>query len=194
VILYTKYTGWCQNDFNVYAQATRFCLKKSPATSSPAWTPSGSSGPWGCGAPLAGTTVTRLWPFRLFLQPVLFCSRSHLLLLWPGAVVLHFTGVEPFSTPTRMQLQGLGVNVVLALATNLLSTHAMNLTTPVFSGAGMALTIPASVFADVVLHGGAVSSATQWAGMLGILGGFLGLVASSDDRAAAAVKPKESGA
>ena len=133
-------------------------------------------------------------PFRLSSQTVRFCSRSHLLLLWPGAVLLHLTGVEPFSTPTRTQLQGLGANVVLALATNLLSTHAMNLTTPVFSGAGMALTIPASVVADVVLHGGAVSSATQWAGMLGILGGFLGLVASSGDRAAAAAKPKESGA
>jgi len=65
------------------------------------------------------------------------------------------------------------------MAVNLLSTHAMNLTTPVFSGAGMALTIPASVSADVLLHGGAVSSATQWAGMACILAGFLALVRAS---------------
>jgi len=112
----------------------------------------------------------------------------HLLCLWPAMVLLHITGLEVLPLPTGLptaataslwQLRGLGANVVLALAVNLLSTHAMNLTTPVFSGAGMALTIPASVAADVMLHGGAVSSAIQWAGMVCILAGFLGLVKAS---------------
>ena len=118
--------------------------------------------------------------------------RSHLVCLWPAIVVLHITGLEAFTLPTlltatatgsytlNVQLQGLATTVCLALIVNLLSTHAMNLTTPVFSGAGMALTIPASVLADTVLHGhggdGAVSSGTQWAGMLSIIAGFFGLV------------------
>ena len=112
----------------------------------------------------------------------------HLICLWPGVILLHVTGLEVLPLPTALptaataslwQVRGLGANVVLALAVNLLSTHAMNLTTPVFTGAGMALSIPASVVADVVLHGGAVSSGIQWAGMVCILAGFLGLVKAS---------------
>ena len=80
------------------------------------------------------------------------------------------------SSYSQLFVEGLGMNIVLAWVVNLLATHAMNLTTPVFSGAGMALTIPASVVADIVLHGNAVSSTTQWAGMLLIVAGFLGLV------------------
>lgn len=113
-------------------------------------------------------------------------------------VVLHVTGIEPFVITmhtaesnamhggemtdvgaisySQMLFGGLGMNVVLALVVNLLSCHAMNLTTPVFSGAGMALTIPGSVIADMVLHGDAVSSATQWAGMISIVAGFFGLL------------------
>jgi hypothetical protein len=108
--------------------------------------------------------------------------------------VLHITGFEPFDITlppatdgavagdvgagsySQLLFEGLGMTVVLALIVNLLSTHAMNLTTPVFSGAGMALTIPASVVADMVLHGDAVSSVTQWAGMISIVAGFFGLV------------------
>ena len=124
---------------------------------------------------------------------MLLCD-SHLVCLWPAIVLLHITGFErldmtlPAATDDAMAadvgtgsysqllFEGLGMNVVLALIVNLLATHAMNLTTPVFSGAGMALTIPASVVADMVLHGDAVSSATQWAGMISIVAGFFGLV------------------
>lgn len=124
---------------------------------------------------------------------MLLCG-SHFVCLWPGIVLLHVTGFEPFvislsttadpggamdigaSSYSQLFVEGLGMNIVLALVVNLLATHAMNLTTPVFSGAGMALTIPASVVADIVLHGNAVSSTTQWAGMLLIVAGFLGLV------------------
>ena len=124
---------------------------------------------------------------------MLLCG-SHFICLWPGIVLLHVTGFEPFvitlsttadpggamdigtSSYSQLLFEGLGMNIVLALVVNLLATHAMNLTTPVFSGAGMALTIPASVVADIVLHGNAVSSTTQWAGMLSIVAGFLGLV------------------
>lgn len=124
---------------------------------------------------------------------LLLCG-SHLVCLWPAVVLLHITGFEPFvislsaatdgdvavgggtGSYSQLLFEGLGMNVVLALVVNLLSTHAMNLTTPVFSGAGMALTIPASVVADIVLHGDAVSSVTQWAGILSIVAGFFGLV------------------
>lgn len=118
---------------------------------------------------------------------MLLCG-SHLVCLWPAIVLLHITGFEPFvislsaatdggtSSYSQLLFEGLGMNVVLALVVNLLSTHAMNLTTPVFTGAGMALTIPASVVADIVLHGDAVSSVTQWAGILSIVAGFFGLV------------------
>ena len=124
---------------------------------------------------------------------MLLCG-SHLVCLWPAIVLLHVTGLEPFDITlsaapdgavpadvgtgsySQLLFEGLGMNVVLALIVNLLSTHAMNLTTPVFSGAGMALTIPASVVADLVLHGDAVTSATQWAGMVSIVAGFFGLV------------------
>jgi len=124
---------------------------------------------------------------------MLLCG-SHLVCLWPGIVLLHITGFEPFDITlsaapdgavaedvvtgsySQLLFEGLGMNVVLALIVNLLSTHAMNLTTPVFSGAGMALTIPASVVADLALHGDAVTSVTQWVGMVSIVAGFFGLV------------------
>ena len=71
----------------------------------------------------------------------LLCG-SHLVCLWPAVVLLHITGFEPFvislsaatdgdvavgggtGSYSQLLFEGLGMNVVLALVVNLLSTHA----------------------------------------------------------------------
>ena len=103
----------------------------------------------------------------------------HLLCLWPGMLLLHVTRLEPFSLPAAGDARGLCVTVALALCVNLLSTHALFLTGPVFSSAGFALTIPASALADAALHDGKITT-TQLGGMCSILVGFVAMACMSD--------------
>ena len=74
---------------------------------------------------------------------------SHLLLLWPGMLLLSVTGLEPLQLPSAAGAEfSLAMNVLCALCVNLLTNWAMALTNPVLSSAGFALTIPAAALAD----------------------------------------------
>jgi solute carrier family 35 protein F5 len=45
-----------------------------------------------------------------------FVGAFNVLALWPLGVILHFTGIEPFSLPTRSQtVIGLGINALITL-------------------------------------------------------------------------------
>src|SRR5690242_1050579 len=77
---------------------------------------------------------------------------SNVLLLWPGLVVLHLTGVEPFQLPpTQKILTIVLVNSASSLVSDFCWAYAMLLTSPLIVSVGLSLTIPLSLVGQMVL-------------------------------------------
>lgn len=77
---------------------------------------------------------------------------SNVLLLWPGLVVLHVTGVEPFQMPpSRKILTIVLVNSASSLVSDFCWAYAMLLTSPLIVSVGLSLTIPLSLVGQMVL-------------------------------------------
>lgn len=77
---------------------------------------------------------------------------SNVLLLWPGLVVLHITGVEPFQLPpTNKILTIVLVNSASSLVSDFCWAYAMLLTSPLIVSVGLSLTIPLSLVGQMVL-------------------------------------------
>ncbi|KZT51890.1 hypothetical protein CALCODRAFT_487554 [Calocera cornea HHB12733] len=72
--------------------------------------------------------------------------------LWPIALILHFTGVEPFAVPQGGMAWGaLGLNMFITLSSDYLYVLAMLKTTPLVVTIGLSLTIPLAVLGDMWL-------------------------------------------
>ncbi|KZO90098.1 hypothetical protein CALVIDRAFT_523194 [Calocera viscosa TUFC12733] len=70
--------------------------------------------------------------------------------LWPIALILHFTGVEPFAIPHGGMAWGaLGLNMFITLSSDYLYVLAMMKTTPLVVTIGLSLTIPLAVLGDM---------------------------------------------
>ncbi|UPX14941.1 uncharacterized protein EKO05_0005411 [Ascochyta rabiei] len=77
---------------------------------------------------------------------------SNVVLLWPGLVVLHLTGIEPFALPpTRKILTIVLVNSASSLVSDFCWAYAMLLTSPLIVSVGLSLTIPLSLVGQMVL-------------------------------------------
>lgn len=77
---------------------------------------------------------------------------SNVLLLWPGLIVLHLTGVEPFQLPpTQKILTIVLVNSASSLVSDFCWAYAMLLTSPLIVSVGLSLTIPLSLVGQMVL-------------------------------------------
>lgn len=77
---------------------------------------------------------------------------SNVLLLWPGLVVLHLTGIEPFQLPpTRKILTIVLVNSASSLVSDFCWAYSMLLTSPLIVSVGLSLTIPLSLVGQMVL-------------------------------------------
>lgn len=83
---------------------------------------------------------------------------SNILLLWPGFVVLHITGIEPFELPpTNKILTIVLVNSASSLVSDFCWAYAMLLTSPLIVTVGLSLTIPLSLVGQMVLDAQYVS-------------------------------------
>ena len=83
---------------------------------------------------------------------------SNVLLLWPGLVILHVTGVEPFQMPpSRKILTIVLVNSASSLVSDFCWAYAMLLTSPLIVSVGLSLTIPLSLVGQMVLDAQYVS-------------------------------------
>ncbi|ORY15321.1 hypothetical protein BCR34DRAFT_444829, partial [Clohesyomyces aquaticus] len=85
-------------------------------------------------------------------------------LLWPGLVILHLTGIEPFQLPpTSRILTIVLVNSASSLVSDFCWAYAMLLTSPLIVTVGLSLTIPLSLVGQMVLDS-QYSSWLYWVG------------------------------
>jgi len=111
--------------------------------------------------------------FRLNAQLFFgFVGLFNTLGLWPIALILHFTGAEPFALPhDAMAWTALGLNMFITLSSDYLYVLAMLKTTPLVVTIGLSLTIPLAVLGDMWLG--------HWATIQTVLGAVLVLFAFS---------------
>lgn len=97
----------------------------------------------------------------------------NVLLLWPGFVVLHFTGVETFELPPTGKVWSIVlINSISSLVSDFCWAYAMLLTTPLVVTVGLSLTIPLSLIGQIMLSS-QYSSAMYWVGAGVVLLSFL---------------------
>jgi len=93
--------------------------------------------------------------------------------LWPGFLILHFTGVEKFGFPPTGKIWTI---VLLNSASSFISdycwAYAMLLTTPLVVTVGLSMTIPLSLIGQMILSS-QYSSALYWVGAFIVLLSFL---------------------
>ncbi|TRM65685.1 hypothetical protein BD626DRAFT_190629 [Schizophyllum amplum] len=81
-----------------------------------------------------------------------FVGLFNIITLWPVAVILHFTGVEPFDIPHSGSAVGaILANMAITLSSDYIYVLAMLKTTPLVVTVGLSLTIPLAVVGDLVL-------------------------------------------
>jgi solute carrier family 35 protein F5 len=89
---------------------------------------------------------------------------ANVLLLWPGFVILHYTGIESFELPpTGRILNIVLVNSASSLVSDFCWAYAMLLTSPLIVTVGLSLTIPCSLVGQMVLDA-QYASALYWVG------------------------------
>lgn len=89
---------------------------------------------------------------------------ANVVLLWPGFVILHLTGVEPFEfPPTSRILNIVLINSASSLVSDFCWAYAMLLTSPLIVTVGLSLTIPCSLVGQMVLDS-QYASALYWVG------------------------------
>ncbi|TVY84222.1 putative vacuolar membrane protein [Lachnellula suecica] len=102
--------------------------------------------------------------------------------LWPGFIILHFTGVEEFGLPPTGKIWTI---VLLNSASSFISdfawAYAMLLTTPLVVTVGLSMTIPLSLIGQMVLSS-QYSSALYWVGAFVVLLSFLFINHESKDQ------------
>ncbi|KAF2743560.1 hypothetical protein M011DRAFT_471308 [Sporormia fimetaria CBS 119925] len=97
----------------------------------------------------------------------------NLLLLWPGLVVLHFTGTEPFELPPTKRITTIVlVNSASSLVSDYSWAYAMLLTSPLVVSVGLSLTIPLSLVGQMVISG-QYASPWYWVGAVIVVGAFV---------------------
>ncbi|KAH8725742.1 hypothetical protein GQ44DRAFT_706463 [Phaeosphaeriaceae sp. PMI808] len=76
----------------------------------------------------------------------------NVLLLWPGFIILHLTGIETFALPpTKRILVIVLVNSASSLVSDFCWAYSMLLTSPLIVTVGLSLTIPLSLVGQIVL-------------------------------------------
>jgi solute carrier family 35 protein F5 len=95
------------------------------------------------------------------------------ILLWPGFLILHFTGIEKFSLPpTGRILMIVLVNSASSLVSDFCWAYSMLLTSPLIVTVGLSLTIPLSLVGQIVLDA-QYASIWYWVGALIVVLSFV---------------------
>jgi solute carrier family 35 protein F5 len=89
---------------------------------------------------------------------------ANVLLLWPGFIILHLTGIEEFVLPpTGRILNIVLINSASSLVSDFCWAYAMLLTSPLIVTVGLSLTIPCSLVGQMVLDA-QYASVLYWVG------------------------------
>ena len=93
-----------------------------------------------------------------------FVGLFNLVTLLPGFFILHFTGIEVFELPpTRRVTTIVLVNSATSLVSDFCWAYSMLLTSPLIVTVGLSLTIPLSLFGQIIINS-QTSSAMYWIG------------------------------
>ncbi|KAI9698728.1 MAG: hypothetical protein M1836_003838 [Candelina mexicana] len=88
----------------------------------------------------------------------------NLAILWPGLIILHFVGEEPFELPPTGRIWSIiMINSATSLFSDFCWAYAMLLTSPLVVTVGLSLTIPLSLVGQMILDH-QYSSVAYWIG------------------------------
>ncbi|KFX87891.1 hypothetical protein O988_09240 [Pseudogymnoascus sp. VKM F-3808] len=111
-----------------------------------------------------------------------FVGLFNLFLLWPGFVILHYSGVETFELPPTSKVWTIIVlNSISSFVSDYTWAYAMLLTTPLVVTVGLSLTIPLSLVGQMILNS-QYSSGLYWAGAVVMVLSFLFINHESHDK------------
>ncbi|KAK8248957.1 hypothetical protein IWZ00DRAFT_489913 [Phyllosticta capitalensis] len=97
----------------------------------------------------------------------------NVLLLWPGLVILHLTGIERFEIPPSGRVLAIVlVNSTSSLVSDFCWAYSMLLTSPLIVTVGLSMTIPCSLIGQMVING-QTSDWVYWLGAIVVLGSFV---------------------
>ena len=97
----------------------------------------------------------------------------NVVLLWPGFILLHITGLETFHLPPTGHVWTIIlVNAVSSFASDFTWAYAMLLTTPLVVTVGLSLTIPLSLVGEMIQYN-KYSSSLYWVGASTVVLSFL---------------------
>ncbi|XP_014556226.1 hypothetical protein COCVIDRAFT_26943 [Bipolaris victoriae FI3] len=89
---------------------------------------------------------------------------ANVVLLWPGFIILHLTGIEQFELPPTTRILNIVlVNSASSLVSDFCWAYAMFLTSPLVVTVGLSLTIPCSLVGQMLLDS-QYASALYWVG------------------------------
>lgn len=75
-----------------------------------------------------------------------------LVTIWPGVIIVHYTGYETFEVPSNHIGSLIAVNMFLDTMFNLFLLFGIALSSPLFISIGSMLVIPVTLITDVVIH------------------------------------------
>ena len=97
----------------------------------------------------------------------------NVVLLWPGFLILHWTGIEPFELPLSGRTHLILVlNAVASLVADLAWAYAVVLTSPIIVTVGLSMTIPLSLLGQQVLNS-QTANAIYWVGAIVVVLSFV---------------------
>lgn len=102
-----------------------------------------------------------------------FIGLTSIVLLWPGLVVLHWTGIEPFALPQDGRVWTVVmVNAAASLFADIAWAYALLFITPLVVTIGLSLTIPLSLVGQMLINQ-QYANLTYWVGALIVLSSFI---------------------
>ncbi|KAF2137506.1 uncharacterized protein K452DRAFT_235658 [Aplosporella prunicola CBS 121167] len=123
----------------------------------------------------AVTMKARIGDERRVSMPLFFglVGLFNVLLLWPGLVVLHVTGIETFAMPPTGKIWAIVlINSTSSLVSDFCWAYAMLLTSPLVVTVGLSMTIPCSLIGQVLINGQTAHWA-YWVGAAVVVGSFV---------------------
>ncbi|EPS42450.1 hypothetical protein H072_3573 [Dactylellina haptotyla CBS 200.50] len=110
-----------------------------------------------------------------------FVGLFNFLCLWPGLIILHYTGHEKFELPpTRGVWWILAINCSITVVSDFCWVFAMMYTTPVIVTVGLSLSIPLALLGDILISSLKLSW-TYWVGACLVFGAFFVVNSSVKD-------------
>ena len=102
-----------------------------------------------------------------------FVGLVNVLMMWPGFIILHFTGIERFELPPSTWVTTIILsNSMASLCSDLAWAYAVLLTSPIVVTVGLSMTIPLSLIGQIVLNS-QTASPVYWVGALVVVLSFV---------------------